>query len=122
MIVGRLEAMVERCGYTGRTALNNYRLGFVQEVGVRLRDASREARKAMQASADAETNSAASQCTAIALHTLDTRVARADAAMRSKYTNIRKQSSGGARADYAARAAGQSAGRTANITRSRALR
>lgn len=118
VVVGQIETLTTGCGFTGRTALNNFRLGATQVVCQRLRSAAADARKAIAAAADAETNVAARECTSLALRSLDDRKAVAKRTMEQAYGGkIGKSSSSSSRADYAARAAGQRAGGTVNLSR-----
>lgn len=122
LIVGRVNELVKTCGWTGRTALNNYRLGAVTSICERLREAAKAARLALQASAETHDagNAAATSCTSLALRTLDGRLERAKTELRAKVPGLRTRSSSST-VDLGARADGRAAGRTVSLSRSRAI-
>lgn len=123
-ISGQVDGLARRSGFTGRTALNNFRLGCVQTVNRRLREAAAEARKSLAATAEKETNVAARECTSLALRSLDDRKAVADRTMRATFEanggKIRNKRTS-SRSDWTARTAGQRAGGTVNISRTRSI-
>lgn len=113
-IVGQIDALAKRSRFSGRTALNNFRIGAMQTVSERLK----------QGRAKALANAANPGCevTTQALAVVKGAGERAEAKMRLDCGRIRSAGRATYRGDHEAKAAGRRAGHSVNVNGSRALR
>lgn len=113
-VIGQIDALAKRSGYSGRTALNNFRIGACDTVNARL--------KAGRAKALSEAAKPDCAITTTALAVVQGAGKRADLAMRSEVSGIRSGGRSYFNRDADARAAGQRAGHSVNTSAAGALR
>lgn len=119
-ITGQIDALAKCSGLSGRTALNNFRLGAAQVVAARLQRARAAALAETRALAESAPHVEA-EITALALRSVEGALKAATSRMHVDVPGIRKVSSSSSY-DADARAAGQAAGARVNLSASKGLR